>query len=146
MKKGLLLTLFTILVAVVETKARLWSGYAPNLLLSGLIGLTGALSLTELLFYIFLGFLSLSGPVFSQELLVAIVVVGFIHFLRLFVFGQSILLVPLFSIVGILIFYLETIGFEVFTAPLFIFEICLVSLFMSLVASLILYYLQTSKE
>jgi len=137
-KKEITISLIIILFALIEAKTRLWSGYAPNLLLLGLICLTGSVTILELLFYTLIGFLFLAGPVISQELLVIIVIVSFFHFLRLFVFGPSTLLTPFFSAAAILLFYLETIGFAVFMSPLFLLEICLVSVLFGFVPVVLL--------
>ncbi|MEK7094272.1 MAG: hypothetical protein AAB903_02965 [Patescibacteria group bacterium] len=138
MKKEITLSLFIIVLALIEAKARLWSGYAPNLLLVGLVGLSGSIGIIELLFYTLLGFLFLAGPIVSEEILVVVVIVAFVHFLRLFVFGPSPLLTPLFSVAAIFVFYLETVGFTFISNPLFIFEMCLVSVIFGFLSELII--------
>ncbi|MEK7188127.1 MAG: hypothetical protein AAB691_04765 [Patescibacteria group bacterium] len=144
-RKEITLSLFIILLAVLESKTRLWSGNTPNLLIPGLIGLGAVIPGLELIFYTLLGFLFLAGPVASQELLVALVIIVFAHFLRLFVFGPSPVLAPVFSALGIIIFYLETVGSIFLFQPLFLFEIILMSCLISFLPTLILSYLESSR-
>ncbi len=132
MKKGFILLFLTILLALLQLKMVLWSGYAPDLLLMGLIALSGGIPIINLLILTLCGFLVVAGPVISVELITILVIVSFSHFLRLFVLGHSPLLSPLLASLGVSLFYLGTVGIAFFTAPLFLFEILVMSLLVSI--------------
>lgn len=141
MKRGFLLFLLIILFALLQSKMILWSGYSPDLLLMSLIALSGIIPIINLLILTLCGFLIVAGPVLSSELITILVIVSFSHFLRLFVLGNSPLLSPLLASAGVSLFYLGTVGLVFFTAPLFLFEIIILSVLVSICVYGLLVYI-----
>lgn len=141
MRRGFLLFLFTILLAFLQLKMVLWSGYVPDLLLMGLIALSGLIPIINLLIFAICGFFIVAGPIISIELVTILVIVSFSHFLRLFVLGHSPLLSPLLASAGVSLFYLGTVGLVFFTAPLFLLEIVILSALVSICVHGLLVYI-----
>lgn len=127
-------------LAFLELKLRLFSGYAPDLFFMGILSLAGFSSLLFLIFLTLIGFFIVAGPMISSQLIAMLVVISFVHFLRLSVFGRSALLTPAFVFIGVSAFYLITVGLVFFTSPLFLIELLVASLVISSLIQLWMLY------